>query len=299
MRKLQTTALVILLYALTPLAAIEQSDWDYSVGLGGTYLNSGGNDAQTFYWGPYATMGLQVADMIGVRAEARHSRDRLLYDGLGNVARQSVTGLAPGLSFDVTEHLIIDADYKYRFGENAFSEHEGSVAAEYDGLKIIRLGGDAEISRRSYVFPGSGTAVSALSRSYTLDIVPVPAPWLELPLSASISSSEFSTNASVYTVYLFSAGTTFYFFDRRLVLGAAFAPGRDSTNYTIMGGDFRVRFRITDNITLRTTASVSSYSFTSTATARGRRQAGASLNPLGNTDSFSISTVGFDVSYTY
>jgi hypothetical protein len=40
------------------------------------------------------------------------------------------------------------------------------------------------------------------------------------------------------------------------MLVAAFAPGRDSSNYTIMGGDFRVRFRITDNITMRTTASL-------------------------------------------
>ncbi|GAB4445431.1 MAG: hypothetical protein OHK0011_27220 [Turneriella sp.] len=299
MRKLQSAALVILLCALPPLAAIEQPDWDYSAGLGGTYLNSGGNDAQTFYWGPYATVGLQLTDMVGVRAEGRHSRDRLLYDGLGNVARQSMTGLGMGLTFDVTDHMLVDADYNYRFGENAFSEHEGSVAVEYDGLKIIRLGGDAEISRRSYVFPGSGTEVSALSRSYTLDIVPVPAPWLELPLSGSVSSSEFSTNTSVYTVYLFSAGTTFYMFDRRLVLGAAFAPGRDSSNYTIMGGDFRVRIRATDSITLRATASIATYSFISTVAARGKRQAGASLNPLGNTDSFSISTVGFDVSYSY
>ncbi|MFZ5627695.1 MAG: hypothetical protein ACOY5B_01100 [Spirochaetota bacterium] len=299
MKIVKIAALATLFSGFAPLAAIEQSDWSYSAGIAGTYLNSGGNDAQTFYWGPYATVGLQATESTGIRAEARHSRDRLLYDGLGNVARQSMTGLGMGLSFDATDHLVFDADYKFRFGENAYGEHEGSVAAEYDGLSIIRFGGDAEIGRRSYVFPGSGTAVSALSRSFTLDVVPVPAPWLEVPLSASISSSEFSTNASVYTVYLFSAGTTFYLFDRRLVLGAAFAPGRDSSNYTIMGGDFRVRIRATDNITLRATASVSTYSFTSTATARGKRQAGASLNPLGNTDSFSISTVGFDVSYNY
>lgn len=281
------------------LAAIEPSDWDFSAGLGGTYLYSGGNDAETFYWGPYASIGLQVTDMLGLRTEARHSRDRLLYDGLGNVAKQAQTGLSAGLTCDLTENLIVDADYRFRFCENFYREHEGSAAFEYDGFKVIRLGGDAEFGSRSYVFPGSGTAISALSRSSSLDVVPVPAPWLELPLSASITSSEFSTNSSVYTVYLFSAGTTFYVFDRRLLLGAVFAYGRDSSNYTIMGGDFRVRFRATKNITLRATASIATYSFTSTATARGKRQVGSSVNPLGNADSFSISSVGFDVSYTY
>ena len=114
-----------------------------------------------------------------------------------------------------------------------------------------------------------------------------------------MTSSEFSSNSSVYMVYLSSAGTTFYVFDRRPVPGAAFAPGRDPSNYTIVGGDFRVRFRATENITLRATASIATYSFTSTASARGKRQAGSSVNPVGNTDSFSISSVGFDISCTY
>ncbi len=295
-----SSRLIALLCSVTySLAALEMSDWDFSAGLGGTYLNSGGNDAQTFYWGPYANVGLQLTDNFGVRTEARHSRDRLLYDGLGNVAKQSQTGLGAGVTLDLTENLAIDADYRFRFGENSYREHEGSVAVEYNRLKSLRFGGDVEFGSRSYVFPGSGTAMSAVSRAYALDVVPIPAAWLEIPLSASISSSEFSTNASVYTVYLLSAGASIYLLDRRLLLGAALAPGRDSSSYTIMGGDFRVRFRATENISLRANASISTYSFTSTATSRGRRQAGASVNPLGNADSFSISLVGFEVSYHY
>lgn len=284
---------------LLPFWALHAGEWDASAGLGGTYLNSGGNDAETFYWGPFAGVGYQMNDDLHLRGDVRHSRDRLLYDGLGGIARQSFTGLGPGISWDFSENWNFDAEYKFRFGENSYTEHEIATALEYSGLKRLRFAGDVGYSNRSYNFPATGVAIRTNSTSYTLEAVPELTDWLELPVTGNIFTSSYSTNSSAYTVYSFSAGANVFLAERRWRIGAAVSPGRDSSNYTLLGGDLRVRFRATDNISLRAFASITSYSFVTTQTAKSKRASGTAVNPLGNSDSFMITTVGLDATYSF
>jgi len=274
-------------------------EWDASVGLGSAYLNSGGNNAETFYWGPFVSAGNQLTDNLHLRADLVHSRDRLLYDGLGGIAKQSWTAIGPGVSWDFAEGWNLDGDYKFRVGENNFREHEFAAALEYAALSKVRFAWDIVYGTRSYTFPQTGTNISAQSTSFTLEVVPRPENWLEFPVSGNISTSSYNTNQSAYTVYMLSLGASVFLADRQWKIGAAVTPGRDSSSYSILGADLRIRYRVTDNISLRLFASVTSYSFSQTQTARSRRSTGAALNPLGNSDRFSITAVGLETSYSY
>ncbi|MFO1479520.1 MAG: hypothetical protein U1F40_04905 [Turneriella sp.] len=290
------------IFVILPLAlatVVYAGEWDASAGFGGTYLNSGGNNAETFYWGPFASVGNQLTENLHVRADLRHSRDRLFYDGLGGIARQSWTAIGPGVNWDFAEGWNLDGDYKFRIGENNFREHEFAAALEYAALSKVRFAGDIVYGTRGYTFPRTGTDISAQSASYTLEVVPRPVDWLEFPVSGNIASSSYNTNKSAYTVYMLSLGASVFLADRQWKIGAAITPGKDSSNYSIIGGDLRIRYRATDNIALRFVASVTSYSFSQTQTAKSKRSSGTAVNPLGNSDSFNITAVGLEASYSY
>ena len=290
------------IFVILPLAlatVVYSGEWDASAGFGGRYLNSGGNNAETFYWGPFASVGNQLTENLHVRADLRHSRGRLLYDGLGGIARQSWTAIGPGVNWDFAEGWNLDGDYKFRIGENNFREHEFAAALEYAALSKVRFAGDIVYGTRGYTFPRTGTDISAQSASYTLEVVPRPVDWLEFPVSGNIASSSYNTNKSAYTVYMLSLGASVFLADRQWKIGAAITPGKDSSNYSIIGGDLRIRYRATDNIALRFVASVTSYSFSQTQTAKSKRSSGTAVNPLGNSDSFNITAVGLEASYSY
>lgn len=285
-----------------PLAgtlSLAATEWDMSAGFGGTYVYSGGNNAETTSWGPSAGVGYQLSEPLHIRGDLQHTQARLLYDGLGGIAKQSMTGVGPGISWDILEDFNLDAEYVFRFGENSYAEHEAALALVYSRFEYIRFGADASYSRRDYVFPVTGIAVASSSRAFTLEVTPTPNSVIELPLSASVVTSEFSTNNSAYSVYTGSGGVTLAVADRRLRIGAGFSPGFDSSNYSLLGGDFRIGYKINQHLGVRAFASYTSYSFTASQSAKGKRQSGAAVNPLGNTDSFEIIVVGLSTTYNF
>ncbi len=277
----------------------EAQDFDASASLSGTYLYSGGNNAETVFYGPSAGIGYQLSEPLHFRADFQHTQGRLLYDGLGGIAKQSMTGVSPGLSWDILESLNLDAEYTFRLGENSYAEHEGALALEYFGFNWVRFGGDASYSTRDYVFPTTGRAIGANTSALALDVTATPASWIELPVTASYVRSEFSTNNTPYSIYSASGGLTLILAERKLRIGAAFSPGFDSSNYTLLAGDLRIGYKVNEHVSFRGYASITTYSFTSSATAKGKRQSGNAVNPLGNSDTFDIILVGLATSYNF
>lgn len=296
--KYLSKGLLLVCVAVAPINAAAEN-FSASAGFAATYVKSGGNNAETTSWGPSAGLGYDVSEEVNARADIAHTQGRLLYDGVGGIARQSMTGMSPGISWDILEYLNLDAEYTFRFGENSYKEHEATVALIYSYFDYVRLGSDLSYSQRDYVFPVTERAISANTTAYTVDVTAIPAAIIEIPLSASMVTSEFNTNKSAYTVYTGSAGLTLILLERRLRLGAAFVPGFDSSNYTIMGGDLRAAYRLTQNISLRAFASITTYSFTASTSAKGKRQSGGGVNPLGNSDSFDIIIAGLATTYSF
>ena len=144
--------------------SLSATDWDMSAGFSGTYLNSGGNDAETIFWGPSAGLGYQISEPLHLRGDFQHTQGRLLYDGLGGIAKQSMTGFAPGISLDLLDDLNLDAEYVFRFGENNYAEHEAMLALVYSRFEYVRFGGDVFYGKRDYIFPATGRAVAANTR---------------------------------------------------------------------------------------------------------------------------------------
>lgn len=301
-RKNLLSLLALFCISFTTLYAEENPDesaWDFSAGLAATYLQNGGADVATTYWGPRATAGYQATESLHARGELSYSQNRLIYDGQGGVARQSQSQIATGLGWDASEKWNFDLEYGFTFGENAYADHAVAATVEFLPIDNLTLGADASYGSRSYNFPVSNLAVAATSTAYSLDIVPQFDNGFSFPVSGMITSSRYNTNASAYTVYSLSAGTEYRTGDNKWLLGANIVPGRDSSNYTIIGADMRVRLRLTDHLAIRVFASYTSYSYTVTQTSKGKKQSGSAVNPLGNSDTFAIGYAGVDTTYYF
>jgi hypothetical protein len=296
--KIKYHLFAVIFFSSAAVSAADES-LSLSAGIGATYVKSGGNNAETTSWGPSAGIGYDLAEQLNIRGDLQHTQGRLLYDGLGGIARQSITAVAPGISWDILEYLNLDAEYAFRFGENNYTEHEGSLALMYSYFDFVRFGGDMSYSTRNYVFPVTERAIAASTTAFTLDVTGIPTDSIEIPVSASLVTSDFSTNKSAYSVYLGSAGLTLILAERRLRLGAAFTPGYDSSNYTLLGGEARASYKVSQHIGVRAFASFTTYSFTASTSAKGKRQSGAGVNPLGNSDSFDIVIVGLATTYSF
>lgn len=287
---------------LTSLYSKDNQDdslWDFSAGLAATYLQNGGADVATTYWGPRGTAGYQATESLHARGELSHSQNRLIYDGQGGVARQSQSLLATGLGWDASEKWNFDLEYGFTFGENAYKDHAVAATVEFLPIDNLTLGADASYGSRSYNFPVTNLAVAATSTAYSLDIVPEFDNGFSFPISGILTSSRYSTNSSAYTVYSLSAGTEYRTGDHKWLFGANIVPGRDSSGYTIIGADMRVRLRLTDHLAIRVFASYTSYSYTVTQTSKGKKQSGSAVNPLGNSDTFAIGYAGIDTTYYF
>lgn len=278
-----------------------KSPWELGAAFAGTQSANTGTSAETFYWGPSARVAYELADTLRARLGIRHTQDKFIYDGLGALAKQSQTGFSPGLNWEITEKISLDAEYSFRIGENDYLEHAGIIGVEWNPLEWLRLGADFGYSRQSYRFPPSDEKVSLRSWNASLETAFMISKQLEIPIVLAIISSRYSTNNTSYIARTATPGVTWRTADRRWSLSGGGITGYDSSKYSILGAEARIRLRVTDHIALRLSGSLSHYSYTAAKASRNLRAVTDSdaISPIGNSDSFDVTNIGFEVSYTY
>jgi|JI10StandDraft_1071094.scaffolds.fasta_scaffold114425_3 hypothetical protein len=281
--------------------AAEKSPWELSAALGGTQSANTGTAAETFYWGPSAKVVYEIADPLRARFGVKHTQNKFIYDGLGSLAKQSQTGFSPGLNWEITEKFSVDAEYTFRIGENDFLEHAGIIGFEWNPLHWLRLSTDFGYNRQSYRFPMSAEKISLRSWNLALETAFVLSKQIEIPVVFSIVSSRYNTNTAAYIARTATPGVTWRTADRKWSLSGSGILGSDSSNYNILGAEARIRFRATDHIMLRLSGSISHYSYTATKTNRSARAvtSAEAISPLGNSESFDVTNIGFEASYSY
>ncbi|MFO1470479.1 MAG: hypothetical protein U1F27_05500 [Turneriella sp.] len=299
----------LLLCAVSPLIAEDEektevkvkSPWEFSGGLSGTESLNTGSSAETFYWGPFFRGTYEFSDPLRARLGVRNTQNKFIYDGLGGIARQSNTAISPALNWEITESISIDAEYTYRFGENAFSENGGVLAFEYAGLRILRLSIDGYYNQQSFRFPVSETKVSVRGFGGSLEAAFLVSKQIEIPLLLSYMSSRYNTNGTTYNARTITPGVTYRTNDRAWAFTAAGVLGSDSSKYSILGMEGRIRYRATENISVRLSGAISHYSYTAPKTPRGGKTvtSAESVSPLGNSEAFDIANLGLEVSYTF
>lgn len=291
--------LVLVLLSSRGFAAEETSPWDFTAGIGGTETINTGRSVDTFYWGPFVRAGYQVNDAWKASLNLRRTQNRFLYDGLGGIAKQSNTGISPGISWEISESINFDAEYTFRIGENSYREHAGVLSAEYLALSFLRFNLDGSHNQQNYVFPDSGTKVSQRSFGFTLESVLVPNRRIEFPLLLNYVNSLYNTNKSTYVARTAALGFTFRSEDRSWGVTLSGMLGNDSSNYTILGGELKIRFKPIDSLSVRVTGGITGYSYTADQAGKNKKAQGETLSPLGNSDTFNIYTVGTEVSYHF
>lgn len=279
--------------------AEELSPWDFAAGIGGTETINTGSSADTFYWGPFFRAGYQISDPLRARLGLRHTQNRFLYDGLGRIARQSSTGISPGLSWEITDSLNVDAEYSFRIGENSFREHAGVVGVEYSAFSFLRFALDGSYNQQNYVFPDTSTKVSQRSIGATFETVISPVKRFEFPLMLNYLNSLYNTNKTTYVARTAGLGFTFRTEDRFWGFTVSGILGSDSSNYFILGGELKIRLNPLDRVSLRITSGVTRYSYSADQAGKNKKAQGETLSPLGNTDAFNIQSFGIEVSYVF
>lgn len=279
----------------------EKSPWEFSGGLSGTESLNSGSAAETFYWGPFFKGTFEFSDPLRARLGVRHTQNRFIYDGLGGLAKQSNTAISPAVNWEITESISIDAEYTFRFGENQYSENGGVLAIEYAGLRILRLSLDGYYNQQSYRFPVTETKVSVRGFGGSLEAAFLLSKQIEIPLLLSYMSSRYNTNGTTYNARTFTPGFTYRTNDRAWGFTAAGVLGSDSSNYSILGLEGRIRYYATENISIRLSGTLNHYSYTAPKTPRGGKAVTATDNvsPLGNSEAFDITNIGLEVSYTF
>lgn len=278
-----------------------KSPWELSAAFGGTQSANTGTAAETFYWGPSARVAYELAEPLRARLGVKHTQNKFIYDGLGALAKQSQTGFSPGLNWEITEKFSIDAEYTFRIGENDYLEHAGIVGLEWNPLGWLRLSTDFGYNRQSYRFPTTDEKVSMRSWNASIETAFVISKQFEIPLLLAIVSSRYSTNNTSYIARTATPGLTWRTADRRWSLSGGGILGSDSSKYSILGAEARIRFRVSDHIALRLSGSLSHYSYTATKANRNLRAVtdADAISPVGNSDTFDVTNIGFEVSYTY
>lgn len=279
----------------------EKSPWEFTAGFGGTESVNTGNSADTFYWGPFGKVGYEFSDPLRARFTLRHTRDKFLYDGLGGIAKQSSTGFTPGINWEIAETFSVDAEYTHKFGENDFRENSGTLALEFTGINILRLGVDASVSQQNYIFPTTETKVALRNFATSLEAAIIVSRQVEIPLLFSYMSSRYNTNSSLYSARTFTPGVTYRTQDRAWSFTGAAVVGSDSSNYSILGLEARVRFRATEHVSFRVSGSINRYNYSAVKTLRGAKAVTAadSVSPLGNSETFEIGNLGFEAAYAF
>jgi len=274
--------------------------WSLDVGLSGTQAGNTGSNAETFHWGPFTRFGYEFAEALRGRAALRHTENRFLYDGLGNIARQSHTALAPGINWEITESFSIDVEYTFRFGENQFRKHVGSVGLEYTIFRWMRASVDGAYNQQNYIFPEPALKVQNRTYSFGGEVAFIPHKQWEIALSVNRLSSRYTTNKSLYTAQSAGIGTTYCAKDRSYSVSAAGLVGTDSSNYTMLGGELRTRFSFGEHVSFRIGGTVSVYNCRANQQARNKRTTSSeTISPLGNTDEFVVSSVSIEGTYAF
>ena len=283
------------------LYAQEKKHWDLSAGFSGTESINTGSAADTFYWGPFMKMGYEISDAVHTRLGVRHTQNKFLYDGQGGIARQSNTGFSPGVSWDISEEFSLDGEYTYRLGENNFLEHAGVIALDYTGISVVRFSADMNLGQQKYDFPVSETKVSLSNFGMSFEAAFIASKQWEIPLLLSYMSFVYSTNTKAYTARTLSPGVTYRTAERRWSFFGGLVIGSDSSNYTILGVETRVRYKATENISFRLSASLNEYSYKAvqTKTGGGRVTSSAATSPLGNSSSFQVANIGLEAAYAF
>lgn len=291
--------LVLVFLAMKGLVAQEISPWDISAGIGGTEIINTGSSVDTFYWGPFVRAGYQVTDPLKARLGLRHTQNKFLYDGLGGIARQSHTGISPGLSWEITDSFNIDAEYSFRIGENSYREHAGVLGTEYTAFSSLRFALDGSYNQQNYVFPDTGTKISQRSIGVTFETVLSPAKRFEIPLLVNYLNSLYNTNKTTYVARTAALGFTYRAEDRFWGFTLSGTIGSDSSNYSILGGELKIRLNPLDHLSVRITGGITRYGYSADQAGKNKKAQGETLSPLGNSDAFNIQSVGMEVSYTF
>lgn len=276
----------------------QKSPFDLAVGFSGTNAINSAAAAETFYWGPYARIAYEVAEPLKLRLGIRNYQDRFLYDGLGNVARQSSVGISPGISWDITDNINLDFEYTYRFGPNNLLEHAQALSLDIFPTDFFRIGFVGNYGVQKYVFPNLSENVTQHYYGFMLDSAIIISKQLEFPLIANISASSYSTNNTPYSARTFSPGITVATKEKMWSFTADAIFGLDSSDYAITGVEARLRFKPWQQISIRLSASYSDYTFQGGDEGRARRNQGISISPYGNNDEYYLQSLGFDVAYT-
>lgn len=279
----------------------EKSPWEFTAGISGTEAVNTGSSVDTFYWGPFAKAAYEFSDPLRARLGVRHTQNKFLYDGLGGIARQSNTGISPAVNWEITETISIDAEYTYRFGENEFRENGGVLAVEYTGINILRLSLDANITQQSYKFPETETKVTVRGFGASFEAAFILSKQMEIPLLFTYMSSRYNTNGTAYNARTLTPGFTYRTQNKLWSFTGAGVVGSDSSNYSILGTEARIRYKATDNISLRLSGAFNHYSYTAPKNPRGSKAvtASESISPLGNSEAFDIANLGLEVAYTF
>lgn len=282
-------------------AAVEKSPWELGAALGGTQSANTGSGAETFYWGPSARVAYEFADPLRARLGIKHIQNKFIYDGLGAMAKQSQTGFAPGLNWEITEKFSVDAEYSFRIGENEYIEHAGVIGFEWSPLTWLRLSADFGYSRQNYRFPTTDEKILLRSWNAALETAFLLSKQFEIPVVLTVVGSRYNTNSAAYTARTATPGVTWRTADRQWSVSGSGILGSDSSNYSIFGSELRIRFRASDHIALRLSGSISHYTYTAAKANRGARAVTSteSISPLGNSESFDVTNVGAEVSYSY
>lgn len=290
---------VLFLAFVESAAAGEKGPWEFSAGMGGTASLNTGSSAETFYWGPFMRADYEIIEPLKARLGARHTENKFLYDGLGNIAKQSNTGISPGLNWEITDTVTLDSEYSFRFGENDFREHAGILGVEYAGWNLVRFGLDGNYSQQNYNFPTSGTGIIQRSFGLSLESTFIASKQLEIPLLLTYLNSRYSTNKTIYTARTAALGVTWRTEDRKWSLSASGSVGSDSSNYSILGAEARVRFKPLEQVSIRFSAAISAYNYSAAQNSKSRIAQGDSVSPLGNSDAFNIQSAGIEAAYSF
>jgi opacity protein-like surface antigen len=278
---------------------LEKSPWDFVVGLSGTDSLNSAAGAETFYWGPYGRIGYEINEPMKARLGVRNTQDKFLYDGLGGVVKQSTTGISPGFSWDVTDIVSLDFEYTYRFGQYSYHEHAPTVSVDVNPSKMLRFGLMGNATVQNYDFPTTDQKVTQRGYSAILDGALILSRRLEFPLVGSWYTSKYSTSKTSYTARTISPGVTLSTEDRRWSATADVILGSDSSEYSILGAEARLRYRPLDQIMIRLSYSYSTYSFQGGVAGKNRKAQGEAVSPFGNSESYYLQAIGLDVSYTF